>query len=353
MQAIIVAGGPGSRLRPLTDFRPKHVLPVGGVPFLAHQLARLAAAGVEQVALAVSYRAGDIVDVLGDGSAYGVQLRYVVEATPRGTGGAIRAGGAALDGAGSDPVVVLNGDVLSDHDIAAQVAHFEAAGAEVSLHVVGVGDARAYGSVPTDASGRVSAFEEKSARPVSSQINAGCYVFRRSVIAQIPANAVVSVERETFPGLLAAGRLLVGHRCDSYWLDVGTPQALVHASSDLVRGVVGSPALVGSPGQRWVHPDAVVHPTATVVGGSAVGPGATVGAGAHVDASVVMADATVGAGSVVRRCALGPGSRIGADVVADEVVLGDRAEVGSGYRPERGVRVACDARLPASAGHRP
>jgi mannose-1-phosphate guanylyltransferase len=180
MQAISVAGGPGSRLRPLTDFRPKHVLPVGGVPFLAHQLARLAAAGVEQVALAVSYRAGDIVDVLGDGSA------------------------------GSDPVVVLNGDVLPDHDIAAQVAHFEGAAADVSLHVVGVADARAYGSVPTDASGRVSAFEEKSARPVSSQINAGCYVFRRSVIEQIPANAVVSVERETFPGLLAAGASSLG-----------------------------------------------------------------------------------------------------------------------------------------------
>lgn len=353
MQAIIVAGGPGSRLRPLTDMRPKHVLPVGGVPFLAHQLARLAAAGVEQVALAVSYRASDIVDVLGDGSDLGVRLHYVVEATPRGTGGAIRAGGDALDGAGSDPVVVLNGDVLSDHDIAAQVARFQTVGADVSLHVVGVTDARAYGSVPTDASGRVLAFEEKSARPVSSQINAGCYVFRRSVIAQIPASSVVSVERETFPGLLAAGRLLVGHRCDSYWLDVGTPEALVLASSDLVRGVVGSPASVGPPGQRWVHPDAVVHPTATVVGGSAVGPGATVGAGALVDASVVMADAAVGSGSVVRRCALGPGSGVGADVVADGVVLGDRATVDSGSRPRPGARVGCDGRLPAAAAHRP
>ena len=354
MQAIIVAGGPGSRLRPLTDFRPKHVLPVGGVPLLVHQLARLGAAGVEQAALAVSYRASDIVDILGDGSAYGLRLRYVVEATPRGTGGAIRAGGASLDGDGSDPVVVLNGDVLSDHDIAAQVAQFEAAGADVSLHVVGVADARPYGSVPTDASGRVVAFEEKSARPVSLQINAGCYVFRRSVIAQIPANSAVSVERETFPGLLAAGRLLVGHRCDSYWLDVGTPQALVHASSDLVRGVVRSPASLGSPAQQWVHPDAVVHPTATVGGGSAVGPGATVGAGALVEASVVMAEAAVGPDSVVRRCALGPGSRIGADVVADEVVLGDRAQVDSGYRPERGVRVDSGARLPpAATRHRP
>ena len=184
---------------------------------------------------------------------------------------------------------------------------------------------------------------------MSSQINAGCYVFRRSVIAQIPADCVVSVERETFPGLLAAGRLLVGHRCDSYWRDVGTPQALVQASSDLVRGVVGSPASVGPPGQRWVHPDAAVHPSATVVGGSAVGPGAAIGAGAVVDASVVMAGAVVGSGSIVRRCALGPGSRVAADVVADEVVLGDRAQLSSGCRPARGAAVDCDARLPLAA----
>ncbi len=189
MEAVIVAGGLGSRLRPLTARRPKHVLPVAGEPLLAHQLARLADAGVEHVVLATSYRADELRWELGDGERFGLRLSYAYEQTALGTGGAVRNALAELRGGAGDPVLVLNGDQLSDHDLRAQVSHFAAAGADVSLHVVVVGDPRPYGCVPTDAGGRVTAFREKSADPVSRQVNAGSYVFRRSVLAPWSATA--------------------------------------------------------------------------------------------------------------------------------------------------------------------
>jgi len=346
LEAVVVAGGPGSRLRPLTERRPKHVLPVAGVPFLAHQLTRLAAAGVEHVVLATSYAAEVLGRVLGDGSAYGVRLTYVHEPVALGTGGAIRNALDALEGGEADPVVVLNGDQLSDHDLAGQVAHFRAVGADISLQVVVVADPRAYGCVPTDGDGRVTAFLEKSSDPVTRQVSAGCYVFRRSVIGDIPAHEVVSVERETFPRLLRSGRLLVGYRADGYWTDVGTPEALVRVSCDLVRGLVRSPVVPEPPGERLLHPSARVHEGARVVGGSALGPDTVVGDGAFVDGSVVMAGATVGDGATVVASAIGPGARVGAGTVVDASVLGDGADVGSGCELRGGVRIGCDVQVP-------
>ena len=245
VEAVIVAGGFGTRLLPLTERRPKHLLEVGGVPFLEHQVARLAAAGVDHVVLATSYRADLFEPVLGDGSRWGVRLDYVQEQEPLGTGGAIR---NVADALGDDPegaVVILNGDVLSGHDLPAQLADFETPhdgrAVDVSLHLVEVADARAFGCVPTDDSGRVTGFTEKSEHPVTNQVNAGCYVFRRRVVDGIPAGRVVSVERETFPGLVADGALVVGYVENAYWRDVGTPAALVAASRDLVLGAAPSP----------------------------------------------------------------------------------------------------------------
>lgn len=346
MEAVIVAGGLGSRLRPLTARHPKHVLPVAGVPFLAHQLARLATAGTKHVVLATSYRAEELESVLGDGSAFGVRLTYVHERVALGTGGAIRNALDSLEGGPDDPLVVLNGDQLSDHDVVAQVDRFRAAGADVSLHLVVVADPRAYGCVPTRADGRVTAFLEKSPDPVTRQVNAGCYVFRRAVLAEIPAGEAVSVERETFPRLLRAGRLLIGHRDDGYWTDVGTPAALVRASSDLVRGLVRSPALPEPPGEALVHPSARVHPAARVVGGTAVGPQCTVGDGAFVDGSVLMAGVVVAAGATVVDSALGPGAEVGRDTVVDGSVLGDGAVVGACCELRGGVRIGCDVHVP-------
>ena len=207
LEAILLVGGQGTRLRPLTITTPKPLLPTAGVPFLAHQLAKASAAGVTRVVLATSYRAQMFADSLGDGSAFGLEIVYVEEDTPLDTGGAIRNAGQGLRGGPGSPVLVLNGDVLSGHDLAAQLDLHTKAEAAVTLHLVEVPDPARFGCVPTDADGRVTAFLEKTPHPVTNRINAGCYVFTRRVIDQIPPGRV-SVERETFPGLISHGELV-------------------------------------------------------------------------------------------------------------------------------------------------
>lgn len=345
-EAIIVAGGFGTRLRPLTTRQPKHLLNVGGAPFLEHQIARLAEAGVTHIVVATSYHSELFEPVLGDGRRWAVRLDYVREAEPLGTAGALRNVAPAL---GDDPegaVVILNGDVLSGHDLAGQLADFERPRSgrpvDVSLHLVEVPDARPFGCVPTDATGRVTGFTEKSESPVTNQVNAGCYVFRRRIIDEIPAGRVVSVERETFPALVEAGRLVVGFVDTAYWRDIGTPTALIAASKDLVLGVATSPAV--SPGVEGarISPHAHICVTATVNGGSMVAEGVRIGADAVVSGSVLMAGATVGSGAVVTDSAIGPRAQVGAGADLVEVTVGDDARVADGVRL-RGERVDCGA----------
>lgn len=347
-EAVIVAGGLGTRMLPLTERRPKHLLEVGGVPFLEHQLTKLAAAGVEHVVLATSYHAAMFAPTLGDGSRYGVRLSYVQEAAPLGTGGAIRNVASALDPDPGHPVVVLNGDVLSGHDLRGQLVAFdtrrEGRQVDVSLHLVQVEDPRAFGCVPTDDDGQVVAFVEKSDDPVTDQVNAGCYVFRREVIDAIPPGRVVSVERETFPGLVASGALVVAHVENAYWRDVGSPEALVAASRDLVLGHAPSAAL--DPPDDGV----LVVDGAEVAGslddGSSVLAGASVAGGAVVSGSVVMRGASVGRDAVVRDSVVGPEAVVGAGARLDRVALGDAARVA-----DRAVlqsrRVGCGVEIPA------
>ena len=340
-EAVIVAGGFGTRMLPLTERRPKHLLEVGGVPFLEHQITKLAAAGVRHVVLATSYHAALFRPVLGDGERYGVRLTYVTEDEPLGTGGAIRNVAGALDPDPDHAVVILNGDVLSGHDLPAQLADFhrprDGRRVDVSLHLVQVEDPRAFGCVPTDAAGRVEAFLEKTEDPPTDQVNAGCYVFRRGVIDTIPEGQVVSVERETFPGLLAAGHLVVGHVETAYWRDVGSPAALVAASRDLVLGIAPSATAPGS--------DGVLVLGATVEGevadGTSVLPGAVVAQGARVSGSVVMAGARVRAGAVVVDSVVGPGASVGEGARLESAALGDEAVVPDGLALPPGTRVAC------------
>lgn len=309
---------------------------------MAHQVAKLAAAGVDHVVLATSYRATDFAPVLGDGASVGLRINYVTESEPLGTGGGLRHASTALCAGPDEPVVVLNGDQLSGHDLAAQVTHLERTGAEGSLHLVEVPDATAFGCVPTDDADRVTAFVEKSPRPVTRQINAGCYVLRRRLIDAIPAGRVVSIERETFPDLLGAGRVLVGYREPAYWRDVGTPQALVEASRDVVRGVATSPAYSRPPAERLIG-DASVADCELVRGGSAIGPNARVEAEAVVDGSVVMAGALIGKGAQIVDSVVGSGARVGARTTVRGAAIGDGATVGAECELLDGVRIGCDA----------
>jgi len=345
LEAVIVAGGLGTRLRPLTVYHPKHLLPVAGVPFLGHQISKLAASGVQRVLLATSYRAEEFEPVFGDGRDWGVRLEYVTEREPMGTAGALRNVASMLESGPDDPVLALNGDVLSGHDIGIQVGRHTDAGADVTLHLVEVPDPRAFGCVPTDEHGRVTAFLEKSPDPVSHQVNAGCYVFRRRLLDAVPADRPVSVERETFPGLLADGADVRGYLETAYWLDVGTPAALVRCSSDLVRGIAVSPAYRETPGERCLLAGSEVSPDAAVRGGSAVGAGARVGAGAVVEGSVLFDGAVVAPRAVVRNSVLAARAVVGERTMLEDAVVGEDAEIGADCELRAGARVWSGAKL--------
>ncbi len=348
----MLVGGKGTRLRPLTNSAPKPMLPVAGVPVTEHQIARAREAGVGRIVLGTSFQAEVFSDYFGDGQRVGVDLRYVVEDEPLGTGGAIRNVASALESGPDDPVIVFNGDVLTGLDIAALVQKWRDANADVALYLTRVEDPRAFGLVPTDADGNVIAFLEKPEKPediATDQINAGCYIFRRSLIDEIPAGRKVSVERETFPGLLARGAKVIGVVDDGYWLDLGTPLAFVQGSSDLVTGTAPSPAVPGPLGECLVLEAAVVDPDAVLNGGTVVGPRAQVESGARVSKSVVFEGAVIGEGSIVEGSVIGRNVRIGKNCVLHSVVVADDAFIGDDNELLEGVRVFPGAHLAAGA----
>jgi mannose-1-phosphate guanylyltransferase len=343
VEAVVLVGGKGTRLRPLTLSAPKPMLPTAGVPFLAHLLSRIRAAGVRRVVLGTSYLAETFSEAFGDGSALDLEIEYVVEDHPLGTGGGIRNVAKYLS---TDDVLVFNGDVLCGTDLGAVVDTHRRTAADVTLHLVRVQDPRAYGCVPTDADGQVLEFLEKTDDPPTDQINAGCYVFRRTVIESIPEGRPVSVERETFPGLLAAGARVSGHVDNAYWRDMGTPADLIHGSADLVRGVAPSAALPGRTGESLVLEGAQVAEGALVFGGTTVGRGVRVGAGARVEGTMLFDNAVVGAGAVVEHSVIGAGAVVedGASIV--DTVVGDRAVIGAQCELRGGMRIWPDVVLP-------
>ena len=350
LEAILLVGGQGTRLRPLTLSAPKPMLPVAGVPCTTHQIARAREAGVGHVVLGTSYQADVFRSAYGDGDSLGVQLTYAHEETPLGTGGALRNVAEHLQSGPDDPVLVFNGDVLSGFDIDALVEHWRSADADVALYLTRVEDPRPFGLVPTDDEHRVLAFLEKPATPeeiVTDQINAGCYVFRRRLLDAIPEGRPVSVERETFPGLLADGAHVIGHVDTSYWLDLGTPLAFVRGSADLVRGIAPSPAVVGSSGEALIHRDARVHADAHISGGSAIGSGCVVDADAKVIGSVLMDGVVVGPGAHIEDSVIGRGTKVGAGTRLHEVVVGDNCDIGPDNELISGARLWPHTVLPA------
>jgi mannose-1-phosphate guanylyltransferase len=272
---------------PLTRNTPKPMLTVAGIPVTEHQLMMAKKAGITNIVLATSYLSEVFTPYFGDGSQWGMNIKYAVEKEPLGTGGAIRNAAQLLDT--HESLVILNGDVLSSHDLSEQIRQHEAHDADVTLHLTQVEDARAFGCVPTDADGRVTAFLEKMDNPVTNQINAGCYVFNPRVINTIPLDTVVSVERETFPQLVNNGAKIYGYLENAYWLDIGTPKALLQASMDIVLRTAPFLAMPGSN----------IDPSAQITGGSCIGRGALVGAGAHIDGSIIEAGAVIGAQSII------------------------------------------------------
>jgi mannose-1-phosphate guanylyltransferase len=296
--AILLVGGFGTRLMPLTKNTPKPMLTVAGVPVTEHQLAMAKSAGITEIVLATSYLSEVFIPYFGDGAKWGMKIKYAVEKEPLGTGGAIRNAAQLLDT--NESVVVLNGDVLSSHNLSEQIRQHEAHNADVTLHLTEVEDARAFGCVPTDSDGRVTAFLEKMENPVTNQINAGCYVFNPRVISTIPLDTVVSVERETFPQLVASGAKVFGFVENAYWLDIGTPRALLKASIDIVK----------RSGDFLAMPGSSIDPTAVITGGSCIGPRSTVGAGAHIDGSIIEAGSVIGQNANISNSFVASGAEV-------------------------------------------
>ncbi|CAN5557281.1 NDP-sugar synthase [soil metagenome] len=336
VDAVVLVGGKGTRLRPLTLSAPKPMLPTAGLPFLTHLLSRIAAAGIEHVILGTSYKAAVFEAEFGDGSKLGLQIEYVFEEEPRGTGGGIANVAPKLR---HDTAVVFNGDVLSGADLGGLLNHHRSVGADVTLHLVRVGDPRAFGCVPTDENHRVEAFLEKTQDPPTDQINAGCYVFKREIIDRIPTDREVSVEREVFPQLLSDGVHVCGYVDATYWRDMGTPEDFVRGSADLVRGLAPSPALGGHRGEFLVHDGASVAPGAVLVGGTVVGRGAEIGPGCRLDGAVIFDGVKIEAGVSIERSIVGFGAHIGPRALIRDGIIGDGAVIGARCELLRGARV--------------
>ena len=312
--AILLVGGMGTRLMPLTSKTPKPMLQVAGVPFTEHQIRKAAQAGISEIVLATSYKAELFEPYFGDGAKFGIKIKYAVEESALGTGGGIRNAAALLDDC--DQVVIFNGDVLSGHDLAAQIQSHINNRADVTLYLTKVEDARAYGCVELLADNQVKSFLEKMENPVSNMINAGYYIFNRKVIDQIPANQVVSVERDTFPSFLSSGVKVYGYLENSYWLDIGNPQALVKASADLITGVITSVATPKHSGDHLIAAGAQVSSSSIVnlgtviesevvvegncqISGSIIGKGAKIGANCKVINSIIAPDTQIESGMIV------------------------------------------------------
>jgi len=289
------------------------MLTVAGVPVTEHQLAMAKSAGITEIVLATSYLSEVFIPYFGDGSKWGIKIKYAVEEQPLGTGGAIRNAAKLLDT--NESIVILNGDVLSAHNLTEQIRQHESHDADVTLHLTQVEDARAFGCVPTDSDGHVTAFLEKMENPVTNQINAGCYVFNPRAISTIPLDTVVSVERETFPQFVESGAKVFGYLENAYWLDIGTPRALLKASIDIVKRNGDSLAMPGS----------TIDPTAVITGGSCIGPHSTIGAGAVIDGCIIEADSVIGSDVTITDSFVASGAKVdnGAKITASFVANGE------------------------------
>jgi mannose-1-phosphate guanylyltransferase len=363
VQALILAGGEGTRLRPLTSTMPKPVVPLVDRPFINYMLEWLRGHGITEAILSCGFMADQVRAVLGDGSELGLSLSYVEEPRPLGTGGALKFAQDRLRGR----FFMLNGDVLTDIDLTAQLRQHEATGARVTLGLIPMEDPSAYGLVRRDEDTAVTEFVEKPAPEEidTHLVNAGAYIIEREVLDDMaPAGTRFSIERDVFPKLVGHG--LYGYEASGYWLDIGTPQRYAQATYDIldgdvrtevgrrvteaggvlnegtVEGIVHRPALIG--------PGAHVSAGATVGGRTVLGRDVSVARGAHIDFSVLLDGCRVGEGTRITGAILSPGVQVGAHCqIGPGAVLGEGVSLGAGNIVGPGMRIFPGVQLPAEA----
>jgi mannose-1-phosphate guanylyltransferase len=360
---VILVGGQGTRLRPLTSTVPKPVVTLVDRPFISFMLEWLREHSVDDVIMSCGFLADSVRGVLGDGSELGIRLRFVEEPEPRGTAGALKLAEPMLD----ERFLMLNGDVLTDIDLTAQIAQHERTGATATLSLVAVPDPTAYGLVLLEQDNSVRDFIEKpsSDRVETNLISAGAYVLEREILDLIPPDRNVSIEREVWPQLIRKG--LYGFPSESYWLDIGTPARYLQGTFDIIEGNVAT-AVRERLGSDWltiedpqlvrgrVIPPALLERGVEVAEGAHVGSlvvmgdGASVGAGTTVERSVILAGAQIGPGCELRDCIVAAGCRVGARTrITGGAVLGEGAVIGADNVITRGARIFPDVVLPDGA----
>jgi mannose-1-phosphate guanylyltransferase len=320
MQAIVLVGGEGTRLRPLTETVPKPALTLVDRPFLAYMIEWLARHGVTEVVLACGFLPDVLRQALaGEEERAGVAISFVVEPERRGTAGAIRFAADQLGGSLDERFLALNGDVLTDLDLSALLGTHAERGASATLGLHPVENSAAYGLVRSDASGEVVEFLEKTGERAPGEVNAGMYVLERSVLELIPPDEEVSIERDVFPRLVGDG--LQGLRLDGYWMDIGTPERYLQASWDILERRVQTRVEPTAPGML-IGAGAAISRGARVGPRAVLGPGCRVADGAEVRDSVLLEGCTVGAGARVRGSILSAGVEVAADATVDGLVAG-------------------------------
>ncbi len=364
MQALILAGGQGTRLRPLTSTIPKPVVPLVGRPFISYMLRWLREHGVEDVILGCGFMADHVRAVLGDGSGLGIRLRYLEEPRPLGTGGALKFAEDLLE----DRFFMLNGDVLTDIDLTEQLSQHERTGARATLALYPVEDPSAYGLVRLDADGSVKDFVEKPGPEEldTNLISAGAYILEHDVLdGMAPAGTNISIERDVFPTLI--GRGLYGYEASGYWLDIGTPDRYLKGTYDILEGKVntdigrqlGDSGLIVLDGAtvqgRVVAPVLLssgcsIAARALVGDRSVLGQGVTISEGARVESSVLLDGVSIGASTTINGSIVGTNATIGDYChIRGSVVVGEGVKIGSGNMLQAGARIFPGVELPDGA----
>jgi mannose-1-phosphate guanylyltransferase len=337
VKAVVLVGGEGTRLRPLTETVPKPLLPLVDRPILDHLLDHLVRHGVHEVIMSSPYLEDTFhpfIEARGGEPA----IAWVTEREALGTGGAIV---SVLDRLGDQPFFALNGDILTDLDLNAIVASHRERGAAVTIASHRVEDARAFGLVVTDPTGRITEFREKPPDPVPGDINAGTYVLEPSALRAWPAETSISIEAEIFPRLIRDGAAVYGFETDAYWLDLGTPEQYLRAHVDLLEGRVRGSSYPAP----WVGAGATLDPTARIGRPVAIGAGARVGPRGQLEEAVLMAGAVVEEGAHVERSIVGVRGIVGQGATLLDSVLGEGVRVPPGVRLE-GVRLGSGAPRP-------
>ncbi|MBI2165501.1 MAG: NDP-sugar synthase [Chloroflexi bacterium] len=355
MKAVILAGGEGTRLRPLTCNLPKPMVPVVNRPFLEHLVARLALHQISGAVLTLNYLPEAVRQYFGDGEALGIPLSYSLEERPMNTAGAVKLVEKLLD----ETSLVFNGDIFTDLDLGALLVFHREKGAKVTIALTPVEDPTPYGVVETDREGRILQFLEKPPHEAVSTtwVNGGTYVLEPEVLEYVPSGEPFSFERGLFPALLEKGVPLYGFRSRAYWLDIGTPANYLRIHRDLLlggtsvhwdgqevsRGVwVGEGSVIDSRvifrAPVLVGKGCIVEPGVHLLGPLVLGPGCHVEQEATIEGSVLWAGSRVAKGAILRRCIVGSGCRIGEGAyVGDGCALGDHVEVGAGNQLDRGL----------------